>query len=45
MQTAWFNIPLDILQVILGTIFPANHLAGAKTSLNQITCNHVTERK
>ena len=33
-----FNIPLDIIQVILETIFPANHLTGAKTqSFQQIT--------
>jgi len=27
---AGFNVQLDTLQVILGTIFPANHLHGAK---------------
>jgi len=31
MTLAGFNVPLDTLQVILETIFTANHLIGTKT--------------
>ena len=29
-----YNVPLDTLQVILGTIFPSDHLTGAKMGFN-----------
>ena len=39
-----FNIPLNTLEVILETIFLANHLTGAKTwSLQLISCCLVSE--
>ena len=31
-----FNVPLNTLQLICGTIFSARHLTGAKWRLNQI---------
>ena len=31
-----FNIPLDTLQVILGTVFPASRLIGAKPIQRQL---------
>ena len=34
----WFNISLNTLQVILETIFPANHLTAANTT-NRLSSN------
>ena len=33
-DTVEFHVPLNTLQVILETIYSANHLTGAKTSLS-----------
>ena len=38
IDRVWFDVPLNTLQVVLETIFPANHLTGVKTqSPQQIT--------
>jgi len=31
----WFSVPLDMLLVTLGTIFPANHTTGTNTCFPQ----------
>jgi len=41
--TVLFNILLDILRVISGTTFPAEHFTGAKTGFTQYSnCHEIT---
>jgi len=36
LVTVRFNVPLDVINVISETIFPANHTPGAKTQSLQL---------